>query len=217
VPANEAAIQPFSGVILAGGRSERFGRDKASMYLGGKSLVQRAVDTLSQLSKDIICIARPDQTLQLTGARLVCDSPDVSGVLAAIEIGLQSARCSWSLVVACDMPFISLPLVCYMLSLVEGHDVVVPCLEVGLEPLHAFYHRNTLASITRAISDHKKRVVSFYESVRVRRVNEAEIRLYDPHLRSFYNINTIADLDQIRGWNEETQKPIRADQGLSAR
>lgn len=198
--------QPLSVVILAGGHSERIGSDKARLCLNGQTLIQRAVDTLSALSDDIICVARAEQDIGVNGAAVIFDLPGAIGVLAALRAGLERSRYSWSLVMACDMPFINLPLVRYMQTLVEGYDIVVPNLEVGLEPLHALYHQRVLAALARAIVDGRKRVISFYEGVRVRKVNEAELRHYDPHLRSFFNINTTADLDQARRWSADTDR-----------
>lgn len=198
IQATSKSNQALSVVILAGGLSERIGSNKALLRLNGQTLIQRVVDALTELSDDIICVVRPEQALGVSGAAVIFDPPGAIGVLAALQAGLMRSRYSWSLVVACDMPFISLPLISYMQTLVEGYDIVVPNLEVGLEPLHALYHHRVLPALATAIVDGRKRVVSFYQGVRVRKVNEAEMRDYDPHLRSFFNINTTADLDQAR-------------------
>lgn len=204
IQATRESSQLLSVVILAGGRSERIGSDKACLCLNGQTLLQRAVDNLSMLSDDIICVARSEQEIRVKGATVIFDLPGAIGVLAALRAGLERSRYGWSLVVACDMPFISLPLVRYLQTLVEGYDIVVPNQEVGLEPLHALYHKRVLPTLVKVIVDGRKRVVSFYENVRVRKVNETELRQYDPQLRSFYNINTSADLDQACRWVAST-------------
>jgi molybdopterin-guanine dinucleotide biosynthesis protein A len=195
--------QPFSVVILTGGHSERFGCDKARLDFNGQSLIQGAVASLMAVSDDIICVARSEQEIGVTGAQVIYDLPGASGVLPALSAGLERTKYRWSFVMGCDMPFVSLPLVRYLFTLVDGFDIVVPHLVIGIEPLHAFYHRRVQGALTRAIVDGRKRVVSFYEDVRVRKVDEAELRLYDPHLRSFFNINTPADLDQADKWLKE--------------
>jgi len=192
-----------SSIILAGGRGERLGHDKATLELGGRTLVRRVCNLLSELSADVIVVVRPDQRLDVPNARIVTDLEPYTGALAGIASGLAAARQAWSVVVACDMPFISLNLLRYLISLTPDQDVVVPQLDVGLEPLHALYHKRCLPELYRALREGRRRVVSFYGSLRVRYVGPAEIRAYDPEGRSFFNINTLEDLAQAEQWLRE--------------
>ncbi|MHB1354829.1 MAG: molybdenum cofactor guanylyltransferase [Anaerolineae bacterium] len=197
---------PLSVVILAGGHSERIGSDKARLCLNGQTLIQRAVDTLSVVSDDIVCVARAEQEIKVDGATVVLDLPGAVGVLAALRVGLEKSRYRWSLAVACDMPFICLPLVRYLQTLTEGYDIVVPQLEVGLEPLHALYNNQVLESLAKVIVEGRRRVISFYEGLRLRAVKQVDLRHYDPHLRSFFNINTPADLEQAVIWSADIDR-----------
>lgn len=190
-----------SAIILAGGRGERLaGQDKAALLLDSETLLERAHRRVAALADEVVIVLRPDQELApplvaaTQGAIVVRDLPDHAGVLAAMCVGLEATRHEWSLLVACDMPFIQPSLVRYMWSLREGWDVVVPRLKVGLEPLHALYHRRCLSSIHDALAQERRRVISFYEPLRVRYVDEDEIARYDPRRLSFFNINTPEDL-----------------------
>ncbi|MCE5259521.1 MAG: molybdenum cofactor guanylyltransferase [Chloroflexi bacterium] len=191
---------PVSIVILAGGRGERIGQDKATLLLEGVPLIQRGVSTALQLSDDVICVARADQDITVKGAAVVHDPPGNRGVLPAIFVGLEHARNDWVFLMACDMPFIQLPLVRYMLSLRQEYTIVVPKLSVGLEPFHALYHRKVVPSLRTAIAQNKMRVISFYTGQNIREVSENEIKLYDPHLISFFNINTADDFIRAQHW-----------------
>ena len=195
---------PISAIVLAGGRGKRLGRDKATVELGGETLLQRVVRLVSQLSDDVIAVVRADQQRQLDrqvdGARTVSDAQPYVGVLAGIASGMAAARHDWCLVVACDMPFINLDLLRYMISLRQGYDAVVPRLEVGLEPLLALYYKRCLPALWRALRARERRVVSFYRSLRVRYVQATEIRLFDPTGRSFDNINLPEELARAREW-----------------
>ncbi len=189
-----------SAVILAGGRGERLGRDKATLELGGQTLLQRQIALLSHLSDDLIVVQRSDQNLSVERARLVTDLRPFTGVLAGFAAGLVGAMHPWAIVVACDMPFLNLNLLRYLLSLRTGYDLVVPRLDVGLEPLHALYHRRCLSSIRRALEEGQRRVVSFYDALRVRYVQSTEIAPLDPQGCSFFNINTPDDLVHAEQW-----------------
>jgi molybdopterin-guanine dinucleotide biosynthesis protein A len=197
-----------SAVILAGGRSERLGRDKATLVLGGQLLTQRVAALVGELSDETILVLRPDQPSPLPRVRTATDLVPYAGVLAGIAAGLAAAREEWALLVACDMPFLNLALLRHLLSLRGGQDIVVPLLGVGAEPLHALYHRRCLPAILQALREQRRRVISFYEALRVRYVQEDEVRRFDPALRSFFNINTPEDHQQAAAWLAEEPEKV---------
>jgi molybdopterin-guanine dinucleotide biosynthesis protein A len=197
-------------VILAGGRGKRLGQDKAMLDFGGQPLVQYVSARLSPLSNDQVVVLRHEQTLEMSGVRLVTDVLPQAGVLAGITAGLEAARYDWSLVVACDMPFLNLNLLRYMIAQTAGYDVVVPRLEVGMEPLHALYHKRCLPALWQALERDERRVISFYETLRVRYIETPEVDRFDPLHRSFYNINTLEELEQARAWLREKQAQGKA-------
>jgi len=203
-------ILAISAVILAGGRGRRLGGDKAAVKLGGETLLERVVRLVSQLSDDVIAVARAGQRLQAAlpsdSVRLLSDAEPHSGVLAGVATGLAAAHHDWCLVVACDMPFISLDLIGYMISLRRGYDAVVPRLEAGLEPLLSLYHKRCLPALWDALRAGERRVVSFFGPLRVRYVEAAEIGRFDPTGRSFYNINAPQELCQAREWLRGTSQ-----------
>jgi molybdenum cofactor guanylyltransferase len=191
---------PVSIVILAGGRGERLGQDKATLDLAGVTLVQRTLDALAPLSDDFIVVLRSDQDLAVPLARIVRDLEAYAGVLAGMASGLEAARHAWSFVVACDMPFVNRRLVRYMYSQRAEYDIVVPRVSAGLEPLHALYHRNCLDPLRQALEKGQRRVISFYDSLRVRYIEGTELQDLDPLELSFFNINTPEDLELASSW-----------------
>ena len=197
-----------SAVILAGGRGERLGRDKALVELDGQSLVQRVIAVLQLVSPDIVVVERRGQGLQLDGVRVVADLAPYEGVLAALAAGLSAAKQDWCLVVACDMPFLNVALLNYMISQAPGHDAVVPRLPVGIEPLHALYHRRCLVAIGQALRAGEKRVASFYRSLRICFLGIEQIDRFAATRRSFYNINTQEELEQAREWLAEAHSGL---------
>lgn len=197
----EEAWAPVSVVVLAGGRGKRLGADKAVVEVApGETLLQRALALVAPLSDDIIVVQRANQHLDVPGVRVVRDRFPFEGPLAGILAGIEAARQEWSLVVACDMPFLSRPLICYLLALRPGHDAVVPRLEVGMEPLHALYHRRAAPAIRAALERGERRLISFYCALRVRAVPPDELAPFDRDGRAFFNVNTPEDLAQARAW-----------------
>lgn len=188
----------LSIIILAGGRGRRLGQDKASLPFGASSLLQHVVDHLSALSTDIVAVIRRDQSLSVRGARLVHDSRPEGGALVGIGTGLRVARHAWSLVIACDMPWVSLPLVRYMRAQTRLHDIVVPHPPPGYEPLHALYHRRCISAVWHALDTGQMRLISFYAGLRVREISADEIARIDSLGRSFFNINTPEELERAQ-------------------
>jgi molybdopterin-guanine dinucleotide biosynthesis protein A len=189
-----------SVVVLAGGRSSRLGRDKAFLPLAGRPLVVHTATNLASLSDDLVIVANDLERFEPLAlpARLVPDEVAGQGSLMGIYSGLRAARHASALVVACDMPFLSLPLLRYMLSLAGDHDVVIPRLQGLVEPLHAVYGRSCLPFMGQALDQGRRQITTFFDQVRVRFVEEDEIDRFDPLHRTFLNVNTLEDWEQAQ-------------------
>ena len=183
-----------SAAVMAGGQSRRMGRDKSLLRIEGQPLIERVLDRLAQVSGDLLVVTNePDKYDWLAGrVRFV---PDVigpgRGPLAGIAAALTAAREPAVLVVATDMPFLCVPLLCHLARLAEEADVVVPVIEPGRpETLHAVYGRACLGPIERRLVAGRYKITGFFPDVRVREVGVVELRRFDPDLRSFVNVNT---------------------------
>lgn len=184
----------ISGIILAGGESRRMGADKALLTVGAQPLIGRVANVMRQVVDELIIVAdRPDRYPHLNG-RMTVDLLPGRGPLGGIYSGLCAAHYWQSLVVACDMPFLSLQLLQYLVSLESGQDVVIPRWEELVEPLHAVYSKACLAVMEDLLSQDSLSILDVLPRVRVRYVNREEIAQFDPLLLSFANLNTPADL-----------------------
>jgi molybdopterin-guanine dinucleotide biosynthesis protein A len=199
---------PLTGVILAGGRSRRLGQDKALLELAGIPLLVRVMERLQSMCDDIIIAGQLETRMLLPGARIVGDLLAGSGALGGIHSGLSASRTPYSLVVACDMPFLSTSLLRYMIRQIGVHDdgapdVVIPRINGYTEPLHALYSCRCLKPIEEYIEQGGGRIVSFFSRVRVRYVEAVEVDRFDPEHRSFFNINTPDDWLRAQNWVQE--------------
>jgi molybdopterin-guanine dinucleotide biosynthesis protein A len=199
----EPALCPeldLSAVILAGGRSSRLGRDKSLLVLDGQPLIVRTVQTLACLSEDLVVVTNdPDRYAPLSlPARLVPDEARGVGSLMGIYSGLRAARHSYAIVVACDMPFLNVALLRHMAALAEDYDVVIPRIDGLLEPLHAVYGKACLRVMAELLQDGRHKIRAFFHRVRVRYVDQEDIRRFDPQGLSFFNINTAEDWAHVQ-------------------
>ena len=167
---------------------------------GNETLLRRVMRRASAAtgSADVVAVIANDEQKDRTPPdiphRLAVDAFPGYGTLGGIYTGLQAARNEWALVVACDMPFLSAPLLGYMAGLREAVDAVVPVIGNRPEPTHALYSRQCIPAISERLQTGQLKAAGFLESVRVRYVGEDEARRFDPELLSFFNVNRPEDL-----------------------
>ncbi len=206
-------MEPFTLLILAGGRSRRMGQDKLWLMLDGVPLVERVIRRVLPLVAEVLLSAndRP-RFAALAGrlaaegvpARVVADLHRGAGPLAGLHAGLIAARHDLLLALAADMPFVSLTLIEHMAGLAGGFDAVVPWLpspntgELAWEPLHALYRRTCLPAVEARLAAGERRVTSFYPEVQIRAITAEEVARYDPAGLSFLNMNTPDEWQRVQ-------------------
>jgi len=188
-----------TSIILAGGRNLRLGSSKALEIIGGKSLIERVVERVKLVSNQtLIVISQGQLALPVTvEAKVLVDLYPGKGPLGGIYTGLLASPSSHSVVVACDMPFLNIELLRYMIELSPGFDAVVPRLGEGrVEPLHAIYSKGCLDNMKTQLEHNHLQISHSLTMLRVRYIERAECQKFDPQLLSFFNINSQSDLDQ---------------------
>jgi molybdopterin-guanine dinucleotide biosynthesis protein A len=192
-----------AGVVLAGGRSSRFGRDKALLAIGGETLLQRTVATVRAACGEALIVGPAERRVQAPGTAVVEDDFPGIGPLGGIATALRALPGRAVLVVAVDMPFLNIALLRHLAALSSDVDVVLPVVDGRGQQLHAVYGPNCLPPIEAQIARGDYKIDRFFPNVRVRRVEEAELRRFDPSLRAFQNVNTPAAweaaLAELRG------------------
>ncbi len=186
----------LTGIILAGGKSSRFGFPKYQARLDGKTLLEIAISKLRPLCDELIVvskepipvIARTSTLFRGTGqSQNVVEEDKAFHPLIGIKEGLKESTNEDNLVMACDMPFVTKEM---FLSLLESKAEVCVYRHKGrVEPLLGLYRKSFLQNIT----DFKnKRVVEVLEKCDSCYIDEQENSL------AFININTKKDLDESK-------------------
>jgi molybdopterin-guanine dinucleotide biosynthesis protein A len=186
-----------SGIILAGGKSTRFGRDKASEVLRGRSLLQRVADRLDGFVDEYVVVAAQGQELpSLFASRPIKSVEDLypeAGPLGGLYTGLASMSGVRAIAVACDMPLLKPALLGALLRFQSGHDAAVPL--NGLpEPLCAVYGAACLPAVKAQLDAGQYKMTGFYDAVDVRFVEPSEWQPLDSDGVSFLNVNSDDDL-----------------------
>ena len=182
------------GVILVGGKSRRYGRNKAMELFQGERLIDRRVRKIRALFPKVLVITNEPELYLHLDVTVVRDVIPGQGPLGGIYTGLLFAQGENVFVSACDMPFVRPALIRRMVQLAGEYDVVIPEKKEGLEPLHAIYSSRCLPHSKSMLDRGQLQVISFFPAVKVYRLSSDEIGQLDPQGLSFFNINTPEDM-----------------------
>jgi len=185
-----------SGVILAGGLSTRYaGENKAFLSIGQQRIIDVIYKVFKSIFDEIIIVTNQPVDYLEWDVNIVTDIYPVRSSLTGIHAGLFYASHPFIFVTACDLPFIQKKLVESILNLIEPRvSVVIPETSKGMEPLFAVYSNACLPTMEKHIKEDRLKIQRMFHSFNVRRVKEEILRVTDPELMSFYNVNTAEDL-----------------------
>ncbi|AKB51694.1 Molybdopterin-guanine dinucleotide biosynthesis protein [Methanosarcina barkeri str. Wiesmoor] len=199
-----------SAVVLAGGRGRRMGTvEKALLKFEGKTILERLLESLFRVVDEVIISFRDKnqeekfrpvlEKFSAREIRLCFDTLEDAGPLEGIRVGLLESRGEYSFVCAGDMPFVNSNVVDLLFEKAIGHDAALPKREdEKFEPLHAVYSKKMIPEIEKVFKNGRRSVLTpVFEMKDVVFVEVSEIREIDPELRSFANINTVEDLENM--------------------
>ncbi len=188
--------------VQAGGQSRRMGQDKALLPFLGQPLISRVIARLQPIADEMIVTTNRPEAYAFLGLPLFSDVIPERGALGGLYTALMYASQPVVAVVACDMPFVSAPLLAYACRVLadEAADVVVPQTAEGqFEPLHAVYRRAAcLPPIRAALDAGAWKMVAWFAQVKVRALSAQEIAPYDPAGLAFSNVNTPEELHRAQ-------------------
>lgn len=188
------ATDNFVGVILAGGKSSRFGANKALTELPDGLMIEHPAKILAALFQERLLVTNTPEEYAFLAWPMTGDIYQEAGPLAGIHAALKTAAKPLIFVAGCDMPFLDKEIILYLCDLASGYDVVIPRTTAGLEPLHAIYRQTVLATIEKSLDNGNRKIHRIFAELKVREVDEAELLAISGNLTSFRNINTIEDL-----------------------
>ncbi len=190
------SVFTVAGVILAGGQSRRMGREKALLPLPGNeriTFVEHLVTLLNGFCSEVVLVARDgSQASELAGSgrRIVLDEASGVGPLMGLYSGLKAIGASHALVTAVDMPFVQPSVISFLLAQPLDDALLVPMVHDVAQVMLAVYPRTSISLIRDRLREGRRDPRSLLTVAKVRYIEEAQLRVYDPQLRSFVNVNT---------------------------
>ncbi|MGQ3330545.1 molybdenum cofactor guanylyltransferase [Halorubrum sp. FL23] len=193
-----------TGLVLAGGRSTRFGDvDKAFVEFDGSPLVKHVVDTLDAVSGQILVSCRKAQRSRIEGALSEIETPlgfvidtESIGPLGGIRDGLSRSQSEWTFVVACDFPLVSHQLLA-VLSASEEDNAAVPTVSGEQpQPLCGRYRTDPTLDAARSLLEAgERRPMELLDRLDTTTVDIQEVPTIGQD--ELVNVNTPADLRHI--------------------
>ena len=188
-----------TAVILAGGKASRMGGvNKALLEINGRSIIEREIEVLDSIFDETIIITNNPEYYQYLGKPLFMDVIPGKGSLGGLYTGLIKSKNPYSFFVPCDMPFLNTKVIDFLLSSLDGHDIVIPRINGHLEPMHAIYSKNCIPYIKTLLEGDDLKIKQLFAEVDTCEISEDCIRKFDPDFDFIMNVNTPEDFDKAK-------------------
>jgi molybdopterin-guanine dinucleotide biosynthesis protein A len=190
-----------TGLVLAGGRSKRFGSDKLAADLDGVPLLHHAVSRIGALTSEIVVVLAPaaEEPPMPPGAAVsfARDAADGEGPLVGALAGLELVSTRLALVVGGDMPELSVDVLQEMLTVAQRTDAGAVALQDGdrFRPLPTVARAENARVAARAlIAGGERRLRSLVTALDPTVIDEASWLALDPERRTLVDVDEPADL-----------------------
>ncbi|MGI5891883.1 MAG: molybdenum cofactor guanylyltransferase [Bacillota bacterium] len=184
-----------TAVILAGGQSSRMGFDKQLLGKGNQSLIKRIRLSLGARFDDIIIVTNTPELYEGNDVRVITDIVPGMGPLGGIHAALTHSSSESIFVIACDMPYIDLPYLDYMKSIIKGNRYDA-CVTEDLsskgryQAFHSFYYRSALPVIEADLRAQKASMYYLLRKINTKVISFDQARPYITVRNLFLNLNT---------------------------
>ncbi len=191
-----------SGIIMAGGRSSRMKFNKAFAQVGGKPVIQIIIDKLQPIFQELMIISNEPQLFTSFGLPIFQDVYPYLGPVGGIHSALVNASFDQMFILGCDMPFMNMQLVDYILGKINNYDSVVPEIDSYLQPLAAVYNRSCLPIFSECLEHDKLKLTLIFSELNALVLKEDELQKFGRVREMFFNVNdpdALAEAQEIAG------------------
>ena len=185
-------MEQIGGIILAGGKSSRMGKDKVFLSYQGKMLIQHSLDLAQAVCAQVL-ISANGQGFDRFHLPIVRDEIGGCGPIGGIYSTLKHADLGWNFVLSCDTPFVSREVVERLIMNIADFDCIVPIHGSLKEPLVALYHKKANPKIKKFISKGVFKLKVLVTELNTKLVDVSDLVEKDPKL--FQNFNFPDDLN----------------------
>ena len=186
-------ISQLDAIVLAGGDSRRMGLPKATLPMGGTSLVGVVVEALRPLFRQVVVVTRDKAALPDLDVEILEDEHPLQGPLVGLVRGLSYSDAPWCFVAACDLPYLRPDVIREIAARLGGCDAVVPEVNGRLQTLHAFYSSSCLPMAEELLAQGITSMKGLLAGCRVTELPQSGFSGISGGLDSFRDLDTIEE------------------------
>ena len=184
------------------------GADKSALRIGGRRIVDRQLALLRAVADPVFIVSPHPARYADLPVRVVPDAVPGAGALGGIYTAIVSSPHPRTIVLACDLPFLTRPLLDLLARPTEA-DVVMPRSPRGYEPLCATWASSCAGAISRRLADGRLKAALVVEELRVEEIGPDVLASCDPHGLLFVNVNTPHDYERAQDLDRLASEPLR--------
>ncbi|MGI5911502.1 MAG: molybdenum cofactor guanylyltransferase [Syntrophomonadaceae bacterium] len=181
---------------MAGGKSTRMKFNKAFARIAGKACIEIIIDKFKTYFKETIIISNEPELFINYNLPIYKDIYPNRGPVGGIHSALVNASYDKIFILGCDVPFMDMNLVNYMLTRLQGHDSVIPEVNFFLQPLAAAYSRSCLPVFSDCVNNGKLKLTRIFCELDTLVIKENELNKYGAVRDLFFNVNDPQALKQ---------------------
>jgi molybdopterin-guanine dinucleotide biosynthesis protein A len=181
-----------TGIILAGGKSSRFGSDKALFEFNGKRLVEYSIEKLAPLCENLLLSTNQPEKFAFTGLQTVKDNYPGCGPVGGIHACLLQSDTEHNLVIGCDLPWLETSLFQFILQKSPGYQVVMPVHNGFRETMASYFHKSCTEILEKALQEKRYKIFDAIASLKTFYPGIENESFYTEKL--FSNINYRGDI-----------------------
>jgi molybdopterin-guanine dinucleotide biosynthesis protein A len=184
----------ITSIIIAGGKSTRFGEPKALSVYKGKMLIRYALDIGKQIANQTVIVYGETNYFKQFNITCIPDIVKNCGPLGGIYSALTHIKDGYVATIPCDTPFLDYRIYKLLIKNLKNCEPVIAMSNGGIEPLVGIWHKSAIKTVKQALISKQYRIINVLEKLNYKAI---QIPTKEFGTNSFYNINTKSDLIKI--------------------
>jgi molybdopterin-guanine dinucleotide biosynthesis protein A len=187
-----------TALILAGGRSSRFGRDKLAEPIDGRTMLDHVVDRVRDVATDVVVVTATGASIDLpSDVEVVHDDRPFEGPLAGLGVGLRAVDPGVErvIVVGGDMPTVVPAVLARLVAALDRREAAMLADDTRERPLPMALRRSVASpSVDRLLDDGERRLRALLQHLDVEVIPYETWREDDPAGESLRDVDVPGDL-----------------------
>jgi molybdopterin-guanine dinucleotide biosynthesis protein A len=199
-------FKDITGIILAGGKSKRMGKEKALLPIGNKSIIQVLVEKLKELFPKVILSTNSPEHFVFLKIPMVEDFYKNMGPLSGIHAGLIETETEKNFIISCDLPLMNKEMIEYICNYKSDKKIVVCKVGDYIEPTFGIYSKSIVDDIEVILNLNLQQGLSPKDISIQNVIQKLDAEIVDPSSLPFYNEDLFYNMNSFEDYIYVTKK-----------